>query len=224
MGSKEKIEKVLTRDGEKIRLEQEVKKDWHSVEGFREGWIRQKIDKDFPTCPFCKSTQPNWEWRNIHEKIKGWLISKAKGSSKLYGTSILNPLLHQKRIHFRCQNCEAIISCFRHKRSRLWRIESAGKNEHIKHLVNEEYPDDILHEWGNAKTTTRPSHTEIREKYTEEKTATQSSTCPHCDLEIKKEADFCPQCGKKLAIRTNCSKCQPPVEKGEKHRSRVERN
>jgi len=216
LGRKQKIEKVIIRDGQEIRVEQEVKKDWHSVEGFREGWIRKKINKDFPICPFCKTTQPNWEWRNIHEKIKGGLISKAKGTSKLYGIDILP--VRAKRIHFRCMNCEAIISILRYKQSRVWRIESAGKNENIQHLINEEYLDEVLHEWAKTDaSTTRPRVAKARDKGPEEKIATQSVTCPHCGLEIKKEAQFCPQCGQGLADVSKCPECKKIVEKGERY-------
>jgi hypothetical protein len=150
MLGKEKIETVIVKKGQKITVEQKFKNDWHRAEGFLGKGTRQEIDTSFPACPFCKTAHPKWEWRNVTEKVKGGLKAKLKGGAELYGGgSIWNAPALDKRIHFRCPNCEAILSRGRGKI--MWRIESVGKHDKLQHLIHEEYLLEVLQGW--AKTT-----------------------------------------------------------------------
>lgn len=51
----------------------------------------------------------------------------------------------------------------------------------------------------------------------EERAIVQSTTCPNCGYENKKEAKFCSHCGGKLEVVNYCSNCGNKVEGGEKY-------
>jgi len=45
----------------------------------------------------------------------------------------------------------------------------------------------------------------------------KSTACPHCGYQIKRDVEFCPQCGGKLTIVNYCPKCGAVPEKNEKY-------
>jgi RNA polymerase subunit RPABC4/transcription elongation factor Spt4 len=44
----------------------------------------------------------------------------------------------------------------------------------------------------------------------------KSTTCPHCGYQIKKDVEFCPECGGKLRVVNYCPRCGAVPEKNEK--------
>jgi hypothetical protein len=104
--------------------------------GFFDSGPRKWIDKKLPICPLCKKPSL-WET----------------------ATQINFPL--PNRLHFRCPNCMATFSAsvyivqkwlglYSHAAPEIMKIESAGNNLELQHLVGAEYPLEILQKWTNT--------------------------------------------------------------------------
>lgn len=108
------------------------------------GNVTNWVDKTFPTCPLCRKPSL-WELGNNASAKLGWRN----------GT----------RNYFRCPNCMGVISVemavvqkkyliqslFKDQSAR---IESAGNNSTLQHLVGQEYPIMTLQEWASKTEST----------------------------------------------------------------------
>lgn len=150
--TKEKEVKVFRRSGKEILIEVKYKNEWHREVGFRERGAREQIDKDLPICPFCKA-DPVWELRDARVSIKGGPLAKLKGR-KVFGGSHWEGRWKESRRYFRCQECHTVISQSAEASldvNENFRIERVEENQNLQHLIDEEYPIEVLQEWMRAR-------------------------------------------------------------------------
>jgi len=111
--------------------------------GFHGSALREWLDKNLPTCPFCKK-DPEWEYAR---KMMGWKAFFSPSATRYF---------------LRCRQCKAVLSVAqdaivpadslevllaKKMINKNFKIESVGNNENLSQLVGQEHPLETLQDW-----------------------------------------------------------------------------